>query len=301
VDRRWYKLRADLVGSYVLPPVVVRYRATRASEERAAGDSAVQKPPRASEDSSAEGPERAAEDSVVQKPPRASKDSSAEGPPRASEDSSAEGPERAANDAATARPTDWTELKTSEIFIEVESVLPSDGQATDIRDIKAVTRVQRGLPWWVWAAGGVSLAALATVVILLAVRRKRELVVPPPPAHEVAYAALDALRQTDFGNLEAVRLYYFRISEVLRAYIEGRFYLNATDLTTEEILGRLVELPRLGDNQRASLREFLEGTDRVKFAEHRPSSEEIESTYEHALRFVETTVEAPAATEGAVS
>ena len=57
--------------------------------------------------------------------------------------------------------------------------------------------------------------------------------------------ALDALRQTDFTDLEAVRDYYFRISEVLRAYIEGTFPLNATDLTTEEILPRLAEIAEL--------------------------------------------------------
>ena len=32
IEERWYKLRADLVGSYVLPPVEVAYRPVPAGE-----------------------------------------------------------------------------------------------------------------------------------------------------------------------------------------------------------------------------------------------------------------------------
>jgi hypothetical protein len=216
VDRRWYQLRADLVGTYILPPLRARYRRTGASE--------------------------------------------------------------------------WQALTTSQIFLEVKSVLPADGEVTDIRDVKPLIVTDRGLPAWVLAAmaGGMTLV-LALVALLWWRRRQRPVSVPPPPAYEVAFAALDSLRQTDFSDLEAVRDYYFRISEILRAYIEGAFSLNATDLTTDEILPRLVSLEGLAEAQRHDLREFLRHTDEVKFAERRPSAGEIEHAYEHALSFVEAT------------
>jgi len=218
IDRWWYTLRADLVGTYILPPLRSRYRKSGTDE--------------------------------------------------------------------------WQTLTTSQIFIEVESVLPADGEVTDIRDIKPLIVPERGPPWWLIGIG-VALLLAAIVLVIWITRTKATASVPPPPPYEIAFAALDALRQTDFTDIEAVRDYYFRISEVLRAYIEGTFSLNATDLTTEEILPRLTELDELQPPQRVDLRLFLQHTDRVKFAEHHPTSSEVEQAYEHALGFVEATVPNP--------
>jgi len=118
-------------------------------------------------------------------------------------------------------------LSTSEIFLEVKSVLPKDGEAKDIRDLKPLI-VPKKPVWPYLAAGGAFLVlGLAVGALVWARRRRKQLVVPPPPPHEVAYAALDALRNTDFTNREAVEAYFYALSEILRTYIEGRFTLNA--------------------------------------------------------------------------
>jgi hypothetical protein len=90
------------------------------------------------------------------------------------------------------------------------------------------------------------------------------------------------------GNLEALRNYYFEISVVLRTYVEGRFFLNATDLTTEEILENLGRLD-LRHEDGGVLQRFLVDSDLVKFAAHVPSRDEIRRTWDRALRFVEGT------------
>ena len=118
---------------------------------------------------------------------------------------------------------------------------------------------------------------------------------PPIPAHELAFEALNALRDTDFSDPESVRRFYFRVSEVVRAYIEGRFRLNATDLTTEEIVENLASLDDLATDQNHILLEFLSHTDQVKFAHHEPTRQDIEGTYELALGFVEATRPVPSA------
>ena len=249
--RRWYKLRADLVGAYILPPVTLHYR-----------DPTPQPQPT---------PPRTGADRVA---PQGS-----EGPPRPSGETD---PEKQAVGG------DKT-VSTSEIFIEVKSVLPADGEAKDIRDLKPLVVPKK--PVWPWLAGAGAIVFLGAGIgaWIWVRRRKRRLVVPPPPPHEIAFAALDALRNTDFTNPEAVRQYFYALSEVLRAYIEGRFTLNATDLTTEEILPRLADLPLLSSEQRAKLREFLVATDLVKYAQYQAGKPEIESAYERALTFVETT------------
>lgn len=225
LQERWYQLRADLVGSYVLPPLEVRYRP------------------------------------------------------------------RAAEDAETGA---WQTQVTSEIFVEVESVLPADGAATDIRDLKPLREVRPGVHWMPIVAVVVGLALLgAGIVWYLRRRASRRDSLPPIPAHELAFEALNRLRQTDFGNPEAVRWFYFEISEVVRTYVEGRFRLNATDLTTEEILASLTSLEEMAADQTRVLQGFLIDTDQVKFAHREPSLVDIEGTYEQALGFVEATRPVP--------
>lgn len=217
-EERWYELRADLVGSYVLPPARVSYRRRDAEDDEA-----------------------------------------------------------------------WQALETSEIFVEVESVLAAAPDAEDIRDLKPLRRIEEPFPWPWTAAGGVALLLAAAVGVVVWRRRRSRPGPPPLPAHEVAFAALDRLRRTDFTDPAAVRRYYFAISEVVRAYVEGRFGLNATDLTTEEIVVRLRQMVGLGQVQREKLERFLVATDEVKFAGRQPEEGDVETTYELALSFVEET------------
>ncbi len=218
LERRWYELRADLVGSYVLPALAATY----SQPSRPGGD-----------------------------------------------------------------------LEAGEISVEVESVLPEDrSEATDIRDIKPLRRIDTAASWLLWAG-----LALAAVALGLAAwwwwRRRRPdgsaSEAPPVPPYDLAIRELERLRRTDFSDLRELRRYYFAVSSVIRAYVEGRFGLNATDLTTEEILGRLDGLARLEPLQARRLERFLVATDQVKFAAHLPAAEEIERTYEQALGFVTAT------------
>ncbi len=244
VERRWYELRADLVGSYVLPPVTVSYR-TSGGEDGGGG----------------EGDEETAE-------------------------------------TAEAEAAETATISTSEIFVEVQSVLPADGEAADIRDIKPLQPLPRELPWrWITAGIALALLLLAAAGYWFWRRRRPAVAKPALPAHLLAFRQLDALRGTDFSNPAAVRRFHFEISEVLRGYVEGRFGLNATDLTRQEIIPLLANLPGLDPQPREDLEQFLLATDRVKFAAFDPPPEEIERTYELALGFVEATAPKAEATE----
>ena len=258
VEERWYQLRADLVGSYVLPPVTVRYR--RAGGAVAAGDAAGK--------------------------PAAGGPGAAPAGAKAADGSAAAAGGNSSKSAAGGYPDS---VETSEIFVEVESVLPADGTAKDIRDIKPLVRIAERPPWLVPAAAALAIALLAAAGWWWWRRRRLAPAAPPRPAHEIAFAALDALRRTDFADLAEVRRYYFAVSEVLRAYVEARFGLNATDLTREEIHAALPGVAGLDRAEADRLDRFLGATDGVKFAAQVPSEEEIRATYEDALSFVEAT------------
>ncbi len=219
LERRWFQLRADLVGSYVLPALSATYG----------------------------------------------------------------GP---AGDAG--------DLQTPEIPVEVESVLPADGaEVTDIRDIKPLRRVETGRLWLLWLGLAAAVLVLAAAAWWWWWRRRRGRggegpEVPRIPPYDLAMQELERLRRTDFSDLRELRRYYFAVSAVVRAYVEGRFGMNATDLTTEEILSRLA-LIRLDPVQARRLERFLVATDQVKFAAHLPLPEEIDRTCEQALGFVRAT------------
>jgi hypothetical protein len=110
------------------------------------------------------------------------------------------------------------------------------------------------------------------------------------PPHEIALSALNDLRSMAFSDEAQARMYFFHVSEVLRTYIEGRYQLNATDLTSEEILSNVSLRNDIPREQRHHLRDFLMHTDAVKFASAPPTQEHIHTTYEQALSFVEATM-----------
>ena len=96
-----------------------------------------------------------------------------------------------------------------------------------------------------------------------------------------------------------MRRWYFDISRCC-AYVEARFGLNATDLTTEEILGRMSELDQLTAEQRSQLQGCLLDTDQVKYAAMPPTEAGIERSYERA-GFVEATAQLEADDEDEVA
>jgi hypothetical protein len=252
IEEHSVRLRVDDVGSYELPPVKVRYR------------------PRSSQDD-------AAQNAVA-------KDGGVDG-------GSAEADEETPEEASE-KP--WKTVETTPVSVEVESLLEraeaAGEKVTDIRGLKPLERPTPEFPWLPLSAAAV-LVAVAAVLLGLWIRRRHagESGAPPRPAHEVALDRLAALAGLDRSDPAAVHRLHFELSEVLRVYVEARFGLNATDLTTEEIVVALPRLPDLEGGDACAFRRFLVDTDRVKFADHRPAEPEIEATFERARAFVEST------------
>jgi len=85
------------------------------------------------------------------------------------------------------------------------------------------------------------------------------------------------------------------VSDAVRVYLEERFQLRAPERTTEEFLRDLQKTSVLMAQQKASLAEFLEQCDLVKFARFEPPETMLRELHESALRLIhETQYEAPA-------
>ena len=111
----------------------------------------------------------------------------------------------------------------------------------------------------------------------------------PPPPHEVAYRELDALLAENLIGRGLAKLFYVRLSNILRHYIENRFGLRAPESTTEEFLIALRASEALERRHKDLLRRFLEHCDLVKFAKLKPSTDQIEGAVTSCREFIKQT------------
>lgn len=154
---------------------------------------------------------------------------------------------------------------------------------TDIRDIKGLVPLP-GWPWWVWTLLGAAVLAVAGLTWWLS---RRKPAAPPPPRRvvlapaDVALQALARLREEQ----PPVELFYTRLADIVRHYIEGQFGLRAPERTTEEFLAEAtLPAPQMG-----LLGAFLREADLVKFARVRPGDADRQRAYASAETFVRET------------
>ena len=180
------------------------------------------------------------------------------------------------------------EISTDSLKVSVESVL-EDPQSAELRDI--ADPVDMPVPWWWWV-----LAAFVTCTALAALgwwwhRRRQARSVPRTvTAHEAALAKLDALLAEDLLADGYLKLFYLRLSDIVRHYIEDRFGLRAPEQTTDEFLVALANAPQIRGDHQQLLRRFLRQADMVKFAKFKPGADETGGAVEAARRFIEQTV-----------
>ncbi len=191
-------------------------------------------------------------------------------------------------------------LRTEPIQIVVESVKPSE--AGDIRDIKPPVEIPRNwLPLIRWIVFAVVALTLTVAGIILYRRKKagkgllpvRQ--APSRPPHELALEALDRLKASDLLARGEIKMFYINLSEIIRQYLEGRYFITAMEMTTTEVMNDLAGV-EISLNDLTLIRTFLDSCDLVKFAKRIPSGAETADTLQMAYTFVERTrvlMEAP--------
>ena len=95
---------------------------------------------------------------------------------------------------------------------------------------------------------------------------------PPRPAHETAYEAFRTLEAERLPDRGEIKVFHIRASDIVRAYVEGRFGVDALEMTTGEVLDGL-RGHEVDDEVLLDFRRLLQGCDLVKFAKHRPALE----------------------------
>jgi hypothetical protein len=193
------------------------------------------------------------------------------------------------------RETDAHTIETSEVTINVESLLPEDLIDLKIHDIKPPVPLPNSYAIWLWTGSGASVILIAVFAVIFLVNRrtrKQEGVSElKTPAHILAYSELQRLVEERLVDKGEIKLFYQRVSDIVRRYIENRFGLHAPEQTTEEFLSGLETAKNFPDKYKSLLKIFLKHCDLVKFAEHKPEKEDIQNTFDSCKGFIEGTGE----------
>jgi hypothetical protein len=140
---------------------------------------------------------------------------------------------------------------------------------TDILDIKPPQEIgfdPRIIRWTLAVIGCILVLLLMAFLIdrYLKKRKKKE------RSDEVTLIPVDirvlqALDRMEAEGFDDARLFYFNLTATVKMYLDGRFGLDAPEMTTEELLPAINTLP-VEKQQGISLKELLKRSDPVKFA-----------------------------------
>lgn len=114
----------------------------------------------------------------------------------------------------------------------------------------------------------------------------------PLPPYEMAVGELNRLRSEKLCEQGMEREFYTRLTDILRVYLQGRFGINAMEMTSTQIRHSL----QANEETRLTKRNMdavLEMADFVKFAKMRPLPEDNTRAFNSAMQFVEDTKPLP--------
>ena len=142
--------------------------------------------------------------------------------------------------------------------------------------------------WWIIV---ISLILLGIGLTLLILYKKNGYILPKKPEptpYEKAILALNNLKEEKLWQQGEEKEFYTRLTDILRAYLDGRFGLNAMEMTSRQILNRL---KRIEDTKSHInfFKQILSMADFVKFAKVRPLPEDNVRLMNGAIDFVEST------------
>jgi hypothetical protein len=187
-----------------------------------------------------------------------------------------------------------TQYDTHPASFIVSSVLPDSGNA-NIVDIRS----QIGVPVTAWEIIWKTAAALGILGLGYALylayrwwkRRTGDYVPPPPPPippHELAYRQLMELQEEKLVQDGKLTEYFFRLSEIVRRYFEGRYEFPALQMATWDIKQMLPSHISKEELHRR-IEVWMDSADMVKFAKGVPGWDECDQALQFAYKIVDET------------
>ena len=163
----------------------------------------------------------------------------------------------------------------------------------DIKDIKQPLKIpytfQEILPYLM----GVLLAILIIGLIIWIIKNRKKKVTPIDekyllPPHVWAFKELEKLHQEKLWQTGDVKIYYSRLTDIARSYIELRYKIPAMEQTTDELMSAMHK-GVMKQSLKKELNDVLVLSDFVKFAKAQPDFMENENSYKIIHDFIDKT------------
>lgn len=165
----------------------------------------------------------------------------------------------------------------------------------DIKDVKAPLEIPLTLAEFIWyIVGGVLITAAIVIGYILWKRRTPAIYKdldydPKIPPHVLALEALQSLKEEKLWQKGQIKLYYIKLTEIIRLYIERRFEILALEMISGEIVDRMRNT-EVSSDQIDKLEDMFRNADLVKFAKMEPPTEKNTEAMHIAEEFVRATI-----------
>ncbi len=183
-------------------------------------------------------------------------------------------------------------MYSSALQLKVHS-LPVD-TTKDIRDIRPPLKAPLTFrELWPYLAGGLLIILIVIIIWYFIVYRKKGRIFGSPkisePPHIKALHELDHLRAEKLWQSGKEKLYYTKLTEIIRVYIEHRFGIYALEMTSDEIINALNSIIVEEKASIELIKNMFSIADLVKFAKVLPLPDENEIGLLNAYQFVNNT------------
>jgi hypothetical protein len=183
--------------------------------------------------------------------------------------------------------------------LTLQITAPEVDMEANIKDIKDIWRFPLTFKEILPYTGGFLLICLMTAAaIFVYIRRKNKIPIfrlkPKPivPPHIVAFERLEKLKNSQLWQQNLIKEYYSELTDILREYIEKALGIPAIEMTSEELLEKMLNEERK-DEEMKMVQEILSIADLAKFAKYQPYIDEHDKCFKLVKKFVEDTVVQP--------
>jgi hypothetical protein len=185
--------------------------------------------------------------------------------------------------------SDYSQLEVMRV-----KIAPADTTAKIydiIKPYRAPVTLGEIMPWVLLVAiiGILAWFGLKYIRKLRKSKKGIEPIINPDPSHVIAFRELEKLREEKLWQHGETKMYYTRLTEILRQYLENRFNVLSLELTTHETLDALLKTGFKKDGSYNQLKIVLTSADLVKFAKHNPEPSENEAHFQSSWDFVMAT------------
>ncbi|MBS1577815.1 MAG: LPXTG cell wall anchor domain-containing protein [Bacteroidetes bacterium] len=183
------------------------------------------------------------------------------------------------------------DLKTDSIIIHV-GYMPMD-TTKDYNDIKEIIEVEgkKKIDWTWYYVGGAALLALILLYLLTRKKKKKkeevlanEETVDP---YTEALGKLEELKKENLPATDETKLYYSRLTDIFRVYVEKRKGIHSLQQTTDDLVRQLKNI-NLGKEQYDQLSQALRQSDFVKFAKYIPTATDNVTVFDVIRKSIES-------------